>query len=106
MPVLALGDVELEQDVADVGLHRALAETQPPGDGGIGQAFSHQLKDLALALGELSYSNRALAPMCRSNRSRGLRRMTNTQHPPRRRSAMVLITSAVGRSIRRGSPGG
>jgi hypothetical protein len=31
--------------------------------------------------------------MCRSDRSHSLRRM-DTQHPPRRRSAMALITGA------------
>lgn len=59
--VLALGDVELQQDVAHVCLHRALAEHQALPDRGVGQTLGHQLEHASLAVGK----PRELAPGCR-----------------------------------------
>src|ERR1700744_2906284 len=50
VPVLGVGDAELEQDVTDVGLHRALAEVQPLGDPGVGEPLGHQTQHLPLTL--------------------------------------------------------
>ena len=49
----AVAQVELEQQVRDVRLHRRLGEDQAVGDLAVGQALGDERQDLALALGEL-----------------------------------------------------
>src|SRR5207248_2339629 len=44
--------LELREDVADVALHRLLADEEPRGDVGVRHAVGEELEDLALALGE------------------------------------------------------
>jgi len=52
MAALALGDVELGQDVADVGFDGAFADDEPVGDAGVGEAFGHELEYAAFTFGE------------------------------------------------------
>ena len=49
VPVLALWHIELRQDVPDVSLDRALAEVEALGAACVGEAFGHQLEDVASA---------------------------------------------------------
>jgi hypothetical protein len=51
--VLAVGQVELGEDVTDVSLDRSLAQDQTFGDACVGQALRHQREHLALPLCEL-----------------------------------------------------
>jgi hypothetical protein len=51
--ILAPSNVELRQYMAHVSLDGALAQVEAFGNARIGQAFCHQLKDLAFPLGEL-----------------------------------------------------
>jgi hypothetical protein len=52
MAVFALGDVELGEDVADVGFDGAFADDEPVGDAGVGESFGHELEYAALTLRE------------------------------------------------------
>jgi hypothetical protein len=38
----ALGDVELGEDVADVGFDGAFADDEPVGDAGVGESLGHE----------------------------------------------------------------
>jgi hypothetical protein len=51
--VVAVGDVELAQQSAHMGLHGALAEEQPLGHAGVGEALGYQPQDVVLAFGQL-----------------------------------------------------
>src|SRR6187551_3247222 len=46
-------DVELPEDVADVGLDRLRRHPQPLGNPAVGEALRHQVEDLPLAVGEV-----------------------------------------------------
>ena len=50
--VLAVGDVELGEDVADVGFDGAFADHEPVCDGSVGESLGHELEHAALALRE------------------------------------------------------
>ena len=52
MGVFAVGDVELGEDVADVGFDGAFADHEPVGDGGVGESLGHEFEHAPLALGE------------------------------------------------------
>ena len=54
MVVLAFGNVELEEDVADVGFDGALADDQAIGDPDVRQPLGHQAEHAALASREAS----------------------------------------------------
>jgi hypothetical protein len=45
--VVGLGQVQLGEDGADVFLHGAFGDSQPPGDAGVGASFGHQREHLA-----------------------------------------------------------
>src|SRR5947207_10328916 len=50
--VAGVGDVQLLEDAAHVGLHGAFGEGQPRGYGCIGMALRDQCEDVVLAFGE------------------------------------------------------
>src|SRR4029450_7102683 len=52
MLVRRLGQVELLEDLGDVGLHGALGGVQPGGDGPVGHALGDQPQDLSFPLAE------------------------------------------------------
>lgn len=47
-----VGEPELAEDPAEVGLHGGLAEVQPPGDVGVGEPVGECPQDLAFLAGE------------------------------------------------------
>ena len=49
-----LGQVELLEDLGDVGFHRSLGYEQPPGDGLVRHPFGDQREDFALTVRELA----------------------------------------------------
>ena len=50
--VLALREIELHEDVANVGFDRTLAEAKALGDAGVRQPLGHKLEHLVFALGQ------------------------------------------------------
>ena len=54
----AVAEVELLQDVGDVGLHRRLADVEVAADLGIGQASGDQAEHIELAIGQLAELSR------------------------------------------------
>jgi hypothetical protein len=47
-----MGGGQLDEDLSYVRFERAVADSEPLRDGGVGEALSHQSEDLPLAFGE------------------------------------------------------
>ena len=74
MAVLALGQVELRQNVAHVRLDRALAQVEALGDAHIRKALGHQLELKGANIGVASWEDRRhglLLPLSRRPGSAG-----------------------------------